>query len=100
MDHPRDGLGLFRSNFPRQKKAALVTFTKRAQAEVKHLRTNFTNCTPSASVNNGRELLGFILDHDHRQCAALTPSRELIGMFADRATASFAIRVHYDIVGP
>jgi hypothetical protein len=77
-----------------------MTCTKRAQAEVKHLPTNFANCTPSAGVNNGRELLGFILDHDHRQCAALTPSRELIGVFADRATASFAIRVHHDIMAP
>jgi hypothetical protein len=74
--------------------------SKRPQAKVKHSRNDFANCTPSASVTNGRTLLGFLLDQDHHQCAALTPDRELIGIFADRATASFAVGVHHDIVAP
>ena len=69
-------------------------------ADVKHSRNKFANCTPSTSVTNGRTLLGFLLDQDHHQCAALTPDRELIGIFADRATASFAVGVHHDIVAP
>jgi hypothetical protein len=69
-------------------------------ADVKHSRNDFANCTPSASVTNGRTLLGFLLDQDHHQCAALTPDRELIGVFADRGTASFAVGVHHDIASP
>jgi hypothetical protein len=77
-----------------------MTCTKRPHANVKHLPHDFTNCAPSASVTSGRTRLGFLIDHDHHQCAALTPDRELIGMFADRATASFALGVHHDIVAP
>jgi hypothetical protein len=77
-----------------------MTCSKRPQAKVKHSRNDFANCVPSASVTNGRTLLGFIFDHDHHQCAALTPDRELIGVFADRATARLAIGVHHDIASP
>jgi hypothetical protein len=58
------------------------------------------DCAPSASVTSGRELRGFLFDQDNHQCAALTPNRELIGIFADRSTAAFAIAAHHDIYRP
>ncbi len=58
---------------------------RKAQAPRRYL-----SCTPSAAVTNGRELLGFLYDHDH-QVAALTPDRILIGEFADRSAARRAI---------
>jgi hypothetical protein len=57
-------------------------------------RRSYLSCTPSASVTNGRTLLGFLYDHDH-EVAALTPDRELIGVFADRSAARRAITDHH-----
>jgi hypothetical protein len=54
----------------------------------------YLSCTPSASVTNGRTLLGFLYDHDH-QVAALTPDRILIGEFVDRSAARRAITDHH-----
>jgi hypothetical protein len=56
----------------------------------------YLSCTPSASVTNGRTLLGFLIDQDHHHVAALTPGRELIGVFADRSAARQAITKFHD----
>jgi hypothetical protein len=45
---------------------------------------------PSASVYDGRCLIGFLVD-EPRQCAALTPDRFLIGLYPDRKAATHAI---------
>jgi hypothetical protein len=74
--------------------------TKRPQAEVKHSLSDLENCAPSASVTHGRALRGFLFDQDHNHCVALTPDRELIGIFSDRSTAAFAIAAHHDITAP
>lgn len=53
---------------------------------------NYTRSVPSASVYSGRTLLGFVVAGD--QCAALTPGRELIGLFPNRKAATYAILIH------
>jgi hypothetical protein len=54
------------------------------------LAPDYSRIDASASVTIGRELLGFLVDGD-RQCVALTPGREFIGIFPDRKAAILAI---------
>jgi hypothetical protein len=51
---------------------------------------DYTRSVPSASIYSGRTLLGYLVDGD-RECTALTPERELIGLFPDRKSATIAI---------
>ncbi|MBR0945963.1 hypothetical protein [Bradyrhizobium liaoningense] len=50
----------------------------------------FANRDPDASVYDGRNLLGYLID-EPSQCAALTVDRFLIGLFPDRKAAAHAI---------
>lgn len=50
----------------------------------------FANRDPDASVYDGRNLLGYLVD-EPRQCAALTADRLLIGLYPDRKAATHAI---------
>ncbi len=43
-----------------------------------------------SSVTIGRDLLGHLIDGD-KQCIALTPAREFIGIFPNRKSAVLAI---------
>jgi hypothetical protein len=47
----------------------------------------------SASVFDGRTLLGYVID-ELTQIAALTPERGLIGLFPDRNSAQHAILIN------
>jgi hypothetical protein len=76
-----------------------MSSSKRTKAEFQALlcidpKKKFANCA-RASVTDGRTLLGFLIDHDDHQCAALTPERALIGLYADRAAARRAIAAHH-----
>jgi hypothetical protein len=97
LDQPRDG---FCKTLPSpQRKYRVTRSNKRPQGEVKlpprkSPKTNFANCTPSASLFDGRTLLGFLFDHDDR-CAALTADHVMIGDYADRTAARHAITVQH-----
>jgi hypothetical protein len=54
---------------------------------------DYSSIDPSATVTIGRELLGHLVDGD-RQCVALTPAREFIGIFPSRKSAVLAILLH------
>jgi hypothetical protein len=56
-------------------------------------QVDYSKVVPDASVCSGRTLLGFLVDLG-RQCAALTPDRALIGVYADREAARHALHVH------
>jgi hypothetical protein len=55
---------------------------------------DYTTIEPDASVCDGRTLLGFLVK-EGRQCAALTPERALLGVYASREAAILAIRSHH-----
>jgi hypothetical protein len=65
-----------------------------AQALLRNISKNFTDCGPSASLFNGRVLLGHLFDCE-RRCAAISPNHLVIGIYANRAAARRAITVHH-----
>jgi hypothetical protein len=57
------------------------------------LALDYSKSDPSATVCVGRTTIGYLIDGD-RECTALTPGRELIGIFPDRKSATYAVLIH------
>jgi hypothetical protein len=55
---------------------------------------DYCKIVPDASVCHCRKLLGYLVD-EGGHCAALTPERALIGVYANREAASHAIQLHH-----
>jgi hypothetical protein len=72
--------------------------TKRKKAGAQALRRdiskNFANRDPSASLFDGRTVLGFLFDHDDGRCTAASANRVMIGDYANRTAARAAITKH------
>jgi hypothetical protein len=66
-----------------------------AQALLRNISKNFTNNGPSASLFNGRVLLGHLFDCE-RRCAAISPDHLVIGIYSNRATARAALTRNHE----
>jgi len=73
-----------------QKQTALGRNTESGSRSPSARSDHYTTAGISASIYSGRTLLGFVID-EPGHTVALTPSRELIGLFPDRRAATLAI---------
>jgi hypothetical protein len=76
-----------------------MAVTKRKKAGAQALPrdiSKFTNRDPSASLFDGRTVLGFLFDHDDGRCSAASADHKMIGDYADRTAARAAITLHHE----
>ena len=66
------------------------------QALPRNIPKNFTNRGPSASLFDGRTVLGFLFDHDDGRCTAASADHLVIGVYANRTAARAAITTHHE----